>query len=317
MTHRRVIVYSGPEASARVASDTLGEAFELVVVPPEPDAVREAFVGCDAFIDASMRVPIGADLIESAPNLELVVTATTGASHIDAAALEARGVPLLTLKGQTELLRGITPAAELSWLLLMACARHLRAAVRHVDAGEWDRTLFPGTMLRGKTVGLIGLGRIGGWMARYALAFDMTVLAHDPYVAEAPEGVELVGLDDLLARADFVSLHVHLSEETRGVLDAARIGMLKVGSVVVNTSRGELIDEGALVEALESGRVAAVGADVLAREPDAGSSPLWRYAKTHDNVIITPHIGGFAPEAVDIVVAFSAQRVRDHFEGKR
>jgi D-3-phosphoglycerate dehydrogenase len=167
-------------------------------------------------------------------------------------------------------------------------------------------------MLRGKTLGIIGMGRIGNWMARYASAFGMEVLGHDPHVV-FPDHVERTELRDLLGRSDFVSVHVNLTPETQGFLSRELIFQLKPGAVFINTSRGELVDEVALVDALAEGRLAAVGADVLGLEPEIHRNPLWNYARTHDNVIITPHIGGFCPEAVDKVVAFSAKRILDHF----
>lgn len=309
MIGRQTVVYTGPIESSHVAEEILGGLFDVVVVEPTPDSLEPALEGSVALLDASMRVAVTADLIARSPGLRVVSTATTGASHIDADALERRGIPLLTLKGQKELLRDLTPAAEHSWLLLLACARRLRSAIRHVEGGGWDRTLFPGVMLKGSTIGIIGLGRIGGWMARYARAFDMRVLAFDPNVGGAPDGVKLVDLEVLLETSDFITMHVNLTPETAGMLYADLIGRMKPGAVFVNTSRSELTDEFALVDALESGRLSAVGVDVLVGEPDPSASPLWRYSREHDTVVITPHVGGLSPQAVDVVVAFAARRI--------
>jgi len=309
-----IVVYSGPRSAALLVERMLGTHFDVRAVDPVPEQVLPALTDAVAFLDASMKVPITAEAIAAAPKLRLVVTATTGASHIDVAALDTRGIPLLTLKGQTEVLRSLTPAAELSWLLLMACARRLRGAIHHVEQGGWERTEFPGAMLKGSTLGIVGLGRLGGWMARYARAFDMDVVAFDPLVTEAPEGVRLASLAEVLRASDFVSLHVHLSDETVGMIDATAIASMKPGAVLVNTSRGELVDEGALVAALESGHLAAVGADVLTGEPDPSASAWWRYAREHDEVVITPHIGGFSPAAVERVVEFSCGRILEFFE---
>lgn len=312
MTERPKVVYTGPADSATAAREGLGDEFDLIVVEPVVESLHPAVEGAVALLDASMRVPITAELIARAPHLRVISTATTGASHIDAGALEARGIPLLTLKGQTDVLRDLTPAAEQSWLLLMACARRLRSAIHHVEDGGWDRTLFPGTMLKGSTIGIIGLGRLGGWMARYARAFDMKVQAFDPFVTEAGEGIDLVSLEQLLATSDFITLHVNLSPETEGMLGEDLIRLIRPGAVFVNTSRSELTDEVALVRALEQGRLRAVGVDVLVGEPESSASPLWRYSLEHDNVLVTPHIGGFSPQAVDITVRFAARRIRDH-----
>lgn len=314
MTGSRTVVYTGPEASARVVREVLAGRFDVVAVDPTPASLEPALEGAEALLDASMAVPITAELIARSSHLRVISTATTGASHIDEAALEARGIPLLTLKGQREVLRELTPAAEHSWLLLMACARRLVPAAEHAHAGQWDRTRFPGMMLKGSTIGIIGLGRIGGWMARYATAFGMTVQGYDPAPSGVPENVTLVSLEELLATSDFITLHVNLTDETRGMLTAGLIELMKPGAVFVNTSRAELTDEEALVRALEAGRLSAVGADVLLGEPNPAASPLWRYAQDRDNVLITPHIGGFSPAAVDVTVGFAARRILEYLE---
>jgi phosphoglycerate dehydrogenase-like enzyme len=303
------IVYLGPESSSIAVKKILGAQYRVVVSPPVPGEFWPLFRECTAFLDASMKIPITADEIARANNLRLIATATTGASHIDQEALQQRNIPLLTLKGEKELLANLTPAAELSWLLLMACARHLRSAIHHVEQGQWERTLFPGTMLKGKVLGIIGFGRLGSWMAKYAQAFGMEIRANDPYVTEFPPGVHRVELEELLSTSDFITVHIHLSPETRDLLNAEKIRQIKIGAVLINTSRAELIDENAVVEALEAGRLASAGVDVLLDEPNIFNDPLWQYAQHHQNVIITPHIGGFSPEAVDLVVAFTARRI--------
>lgn len=251
-------------------------------------------------------------MIRSAPLLRAVAVAATGADHIDDAALAARGIGFFTLRGQTEVLRNLTPAAEHSWLLLMACARQLRAAVEHVVEGGWNRADFPGTMLRGRRLGIIGCGRIGTWMSRYGTAFGMECVGYDPTLTAFPETIRPVTLDELLGTSDFIGLHVPLTPETSGMLDRSCFERMKPGAVFVNTSRGDLTDEAALLEALRSGRLAAVGLDVLAGEPDVQDHPLRRYAQEHSNLIITPHIGGFSPDAVQVVVRYSAERILRH-----
>ena len=148
-----------------------------------------------------------------------------------------------TLKEDRDLLLNLTPAAELSWGLLMACARKLPSAFDHVKSGQWDREQFPGIMLRGKRMGIIGCGRLGGWVGRYALAFGMEVLGYDPYVDPLPDGFTRVTLEELVCTSDFISVHVHLSEETRGLVSRKYFEMMKPGIVFINTSRGAVIDE--------------------------------------------------------------------------
>jgi D-3-phosphoglycerate dehydrogenase len=309
-----ILAYLGPVEHTSAIAEETGEAFDIRTVDADSEAVKKALLTADALLDASMRVRLTRGMIEAAPALKIVAAATTGADHIDTDALRDRGIRLVTLRGQNELLNTLTPAAEHSWLLLMACARRLTAAHRSVLAGQWNRAEYPGLMLRGKILGIIGLGRIGRWMARYAEAFGMRRQAADPYAAEWMPGIARVDLDELLATSDFISLHVHLTDDTHGMLDARRIGLIKPGAILINTSRGGLIDEPALLAALQEGRIAAVGLDVLTGEPDIIEHPLRRYALQHDNIVITPHIGGFSPEAVRAVVRFSAGQIVRYLE---
>jgi D-3-phosphoglycerate dehydrogenase len=169
-------------------------------------------------------------------------------------------------------------------------------------------------MLKGRSIGLIGMGRIGGWMARYAEAFGMTVNYHDPHATEVPANANAMSLESLVENSDVVSIHVHVDDSTRGMVNAGLLQRFKMGAVFINTARSELTDEVALVDGLESGRLSSVGTDVLIHEPDPEKSPLWRYARDHENVVITPHIGGFCPDAVDHVVAFTCDRILQHFD---
>jgi phosphoglycerate dehydrogenase-like enzyme len=310
-----LVLYTGPEHSLAIIKRILGNKFEVERVEAEPEKLYPYFKKCTVFLDASMKVPITKVEICEANDLRLIVTATTGANHIDQNALKIRNIPILTLKGQKEVLRNLTPAAEHSWLLLMACARKLRGSIHHVEEDKWNRIDFPGVMLKGKTIGIIGMGRIGSWMAKYAFAFDMRVLAYDPFTTSFPDGVILEELESLVQTSDFITLHVNLTEDTKGLLTSKIIEKFKPGCVFINTSRGELVDEIALINGLKHGSIAAVGVDVLTDEPQIETNPLWQYAQNNYNVIITPHIGGFSPEAVDKVVEFSCIRILDYFGG--
>ena len=194
----------------------------------------------------------------------------------------------------------------------MSAARNLRGAFSGVQQRNWNRVDYPGIMLRNKKLGLIGFGRLGQWMSRYAEAFEMDFSFFDPFVEE-PSARKAQTLEELVSGVDFVSIHVHLSNETERLVDNRLLSHFKKGCVLVNTSRGEILEEHDVVAALESGVLAAVGSDVIWNEPNPEDSPLWRYSETHDNVIITPHIGGFSPDAVREVVSFSAERIINHF----
>ena len=303
------IIYLGPPEALVSAREVLEPLWTVVAPQPTAEAVSLHLADAIAIVDASMQVTFDQPLLDQAPNLRGISTATTGADHIDAKFLAERGVPLLTLAGEKEILHNLTPAAELSWALLMACSRQFRGAVRDVLEGHWMREKFPGVMLKGKLLGLIGCGRIGSWMARYARAFDMDVIGYDPYADVVPDQIRKTELDNLLSSADFVSVHVPLNEQTRGMLGQREFARMKPGAIFINTSRGAVTDEDALLAALIEGRLAAAGIDVLEGEPNIDLHPLVEYARTHDNLIITPHIGGFSPDAVKVVVRHASQRV--------
>jgi D-3-phosphoglycerate dehydrogenase len=301
------VLYLGPSDVLPVVQEELSEY--SVIHAASTEEVGAVIPGCVGVIDASMKIRFDASIISRASSLRAFATATTGATHIDRHALEARGVPLLTLQGQSEFLRNITPAAELSWMLLMMCARRARPAVQHVLDGRWDRTQFPGHMLNGRSLGIIGCGRIGQWMARYGAAFGMVVRGHDPGLTRWPDGIERCELDEVLGTCDFVSLHVPYSEQLRGMIGAVQVRRMKQGCIFINTARGELVDESALRDAILDGHLGGIGVDVLCGEPDTAGHPLVELAKISPNVVVTPHIGGFSPDALSKVVRFACARL--------
>ncbi|MGH7258416.1 MAG: NAD(P)-dependent oxidoreductase [Nitrospiraceae bacterium] len=303
------VIYLGPSNALGAAQAVLEPRWPVLAPEPTPESVGALLGEAVAVLDASMLVRFDRTTLDRAPALRVFSTATTGADHIDAQVLADRSIPLLTLAGERDLLHNLTPAAEHAWLLLMACARRIRGAIQHVLEGKWRREEFPGVMLKGKTLGLIGCGRIGSWMARYADAFQMDVVGYDPFVGAWPEPIKRSDLDSLLGTADFVSIHVPLNEQTRGMIAEREFGLLKPGAVFINSSRGGVTDEQALLKALREGQLGAVGLDVLDGEPAIDGHPLVEYARTHENLIITPHIGGFCPDAVSVVVAHAARRI--------
>ena len=231
--------------------------------------------------------PIAATLLGCCPRLRAISSVSVGVDHVDLAAATARGIPV-----------GHTPGvltettADLAFALLLAAARRVAEGDRFVRAGAWtpnkvwEPDMLLGRDVHGATLGLVGLGAIGQAMARRAHGFGMRVLAWSRTRRDVP-GVDFVSLETLLTAADFVSVHVALTTETRGLLGAAAIAQMKRGAVLVNTARGGIVDEDALADALRSGRIAAAGLDVFAREPLEATSPL----RALPNVVLTPHIG--------------------------
>lgn len=309
MADARRVIYLGAPEGFEAAAAVIAPVGRLEHVAAEQAAVAEALKTASAVLDASMKVRISDEMVAAAPALRIISTATTGSDHIARKEIDARGIPVRTLKEDPGFLRNLTPAAELSWALLMACARRLVPAVQHTREGKWVREEFPGIMLNGRSLGVVGCGRIGQWMARYARAFGMEVKGYDPFVSPWPEEIRRVPLEELVETSDFISVHVHLTAETRGLISAGLFARMKPGAVFINTSRGALADEAALLAALESGRLAAAGLDVLEGEPDIADHPLLRYAQGHDNLLITPHCGGFSPDAVRRVCDLAARKI--------
>ena len=304
------ILYLGAESGYEAAGETLSGHADLVYVQADPDNVGEALRTATGVLDASMRVQITDAMVDASPKLKIISCATTGSDHIDRKSLDMRGIPVRTLREDAKLLYNLTPAAELTFALMMACARNLTGAVNHTREGQWVREQFPGVMLHGKTLGLVGCGRIGQWMARYANAFGMRVIGFDPQLNQWPDGIEQMdSLVDLAAQADFLSVHVHLSNDTENLISRQILEAAKPGIIIINTSRGGIVEETALLEGLKSGCVAAAGLDVLVGEPNTEDHPLVRYSQEHDNLIITPHCGGFSPDAVRVVCRRAAEKI--------
>jgi len=252
-----------------------------------------------------LGTPVSAATVADAPDLRLIVTPTTGLDHLDVTGLTAAGIRVLSLRDARTAITGVHATAELTWALLLACMRHLPRAAADVTAGHWRRQRFLGTELSGRTIGIVGHGRLGRRVAGYARAFGMQVLVHDvdpDALLDLDAGTRAVDADTLLRSADVVSLHLPLDDTTRGWLDAGRVGQLRDGAVVINTARGELVDEAALAQALAAGRLGGVAVDVLADDATWGSqtgdSPLLELLGTEANLVVTPHIGGWARDAV-------------------
>jgi D-3-phosphoglycerate dehydrogenase len=262
---------------------------------------------------------IDAEVLAAGPTLRAVGSPTTGTDHIDLEAAAARGIQVVCLRGETEFLSTIRATPEHTWALLLALVRKIPAAAAASLDGTWDRDAFRGTELAGKRLGIFGLGRVGRIVATFGTAFQMSVTAFDTTSAGAP-GVTMAGsLPELLERSDVLLVHVPLDPTTEGVIGAAELARLPAGAVVVNTARGSIVDEDALVSALARGHLAGAAVDVLDGERDpAGltASPFLRYASDHpDRAIVTPHIAGATWESMHRTEVFLAERLRELVSG--
>lgn len=269
-------------------------------------------VGGAAVLWVRLRHRIDAEVLDAAPELRAVATPTTGLNHIDLDEAARRGISVLSLRGETEFLKNVRATAEHTVNLILALLRHTPAAARHVTEGGWSRDLFRGEELQGKTVGIVGYGRLGRIVARYLNAFDATLLASDVRDdLDADPWVTVVPLPELFFRSDIVTLHASLTPESHGFFGREQFARMKPGARFINTARGELIDEVALLECLQDGRLAGAALDVLSGERPAGMGdhPLVRYARENANVIITPHVGGCTRESMETTERFLAEKV--------
>jgi D-3-phosphoglycerate dehydrogenase len=254
---------------------------------------------------------IDAAMLGDAPRCRLLATPVTGIDHVDLEACGARGVRVISLKGETEFLKRVRATAEMTVGLALALVRNIPQASTSVKWGIWKRDLFEGTELFEKTAGIVGVGRLGTIVAGLLHAFGMNVIACDPR-SDFPAGIERRSLDELLAVSDLVSLHVDLNPSTHHLIGARELSRMKRSAILINTARGGVIDEAALLDALEQRRIAGAALDVLASEPHVSpDDPLIEYARHHDNLLIVPHLGGKTAESMEKTEVFLAERVKE------
>jgi len=290
--------------------EMLEAATDLVTLPPgDREGLLRLAPECEAYL-ASLWVRFDKEVFDRAKRLRIIATPSTGTDHLDLEEAARRGIPVISLKDETEFLDRIPSTAELAWGLLLSAVRRIPAASAASREGRWARDEFRGRQIAYKTLGILGYGRLGRIVAGYGTAFRMRVIACDVKPFSSP-AVERVDFDTLLTESDALSIHVHLTDETRGMLDKAAFRKMKPGVVIINTSRGAIIDEAALLEALKTGKVAAAGLDVIVGEwrRDLDRHPVIRYARDHDNLIVTPHVGGITWEAQDTALQFTAQKL--------
>jgi D-3-phosphoglycerate dehydrogenase / 2-oxoglutarate reductase len=296
-----VVLIADKLAESTVAA--LGDQVEVRWVDgPDREKLLAAVPEADALLVRSATT-VDAEVLAAAPRLKIVARAGVGLDNVDVDAATERGV--LVVNAPTS---NIHSAAEHALALLLAASREIAAADASLREHTWKRSSFSGTEIFGKTVGVVGLGRIGQLFAQRIEAFGTHVIAYDPYVSPARAaqlGIELLPLDDVLARADFISVHLPKTPETAGLIDKEALARTKPGVIIVNAARGGLVDEAALAEAVSSGHVRAAGLDVFSTEP-CTDSPLFELPQ----VVVTPHLGASTAEAQDRAGTDVAESVR-------
>jgi D-3-phosphoglycerate dehydrogenase / 2-oxoglutarate reductase len=261
----------------------------------------------------SEYVPINARVLDQAPGLKGIIAYGAGYDHVAVEEAARRGVQVCNCRGENA-----QAVAELTFALLLNLMRRINLADPWVRADEWPKAgrILPewvmGEELRGKTLGLVGLGQIGSRVARIAGGFEMKVLAYDPFLNNLPAGTTVVSLETLLSQADIISFHVPLTTRTERMMDRQALHRMKPGALIVNTSRGKVFDEVALVEALETRQIKGAALDVFADEPIGWDHPLIKMKQ----VVLTPHIGALTREAGERLAAAVARQARDILGGR-
>jgi D-3-phosphoglycerate dehydrogenase len=293
---------SGPESITDFAECTDGDEY---------DGVADALDDIARYDAVIVRVaPIDEAVIDRADRLKVIAKHGAGLDNVDIEAASDRGIVVCNTPGANA-----RSVAEHAVALLFAVRRNLRTADRHVRAGEWDRSKFTGHELTGDTLGLFGFGAIAREVSDLAHGMGQTVLTYDPYVPddEVPMRVERVTeLSELFARSDAVSIHAPLTPETHHAVSADELAALGEGHVLINTSRGPIVDEAALLDALETGALGGAGLDTFEEEPPGADHPLYG----RDDVLLTPHIGGVTDESLARMSQRAAANVRDVYEGE-
>jgi D-3-phosphoglycerate dehydrogenase len=301
-----VDISGAPEA--RAAAEAVGE---LICLPADREQVLAVMKDVDAYL-ASASVIIDAEFLDHAPNLKVIGSPSTGTDHMHLAEIDRRGITRFDIAKEYDLINSFSATSELAFGMLLALNRGIVPAQAQAKQGIWARERFTGFQLLGKTLGILGLGRLGKISARIGQGFGMKVIAHETADVEAP-GVEMVGFEELLQRADVLTIHIHLRPETDGMIGRDAFKLMTPNAILLNTSRGRIVDEAALLEALETNQIAAAGLDVVDGEwlsqDHLREHPLIAYSRTHNNLLVLPHIGGATSESIYGARVFMANRL--------
>ena len=304
------VLIAEPNDFSPVAQAILGEVADVHLEAWTTDRLREALETFDVFW-FRLAWRIGREVLAEPLRCRYLAVPATGLDHIDLVTCAERGIRVLSLKGETEFLRTVRATAELTIALMLGVMRRLPAACDHVLEGGWDRDRFRGTELHGKKIGLVGMGRLGSLVAGFLKAFGAEVVGFDKrpdFPLRLAERVE--SLNNLLSECDLVSVHLTYDDSTKNFFGRQEFAAMKPGSVFINTSRGGIVDEPALIEALKSGHLAGAGVDVVQGEPFVDTSHcLVGFARNHPNLLITPHIGGNTVESFEKTEVFLAKRL--------
>lgn len=308
----RPVVWLGePKDFSEQAKRLLETQADLVCKKISVDELKDVFKICDAFI-FRLGFKIQEKDLHTKQRCKLIATPVTGLDHIDLEACRKYNIQIISLKGETEFLKDIRATAEHTFAILFALIRKIIPASTAIKNEVFNRDAYRGVELYQKTMGIIGYGRLGKIVSSFSKAFGMKVLVHEinPEIISEDPALEFVSLNELLSHSDYISLHVDARIENQEMVNAGFLSNMKKTAILINTSRGSLIDESALVIALENKSIAGAAIDVVNGEPRVNfSNKLFEYHRKHDNLLITPHLGGNTIESMEKTECFIANKV--------
>ncbi len=312
-TQRPVIWIGEPEDFCEAAKAILETHAEVISRRIDENELTEVFNQCDVFI-LRLGLKIEAKDLNQTQRCKIIATPVTGIDHIDIGACRENNIQLISLKGEEIFLREVRATAEHTFALLFALIRNIVPASQHVAQKHFDRDLFRGRELYQKSFGIIGYGRLGKIVANYAKAFGMKVLINEIDKKKIPENTEFefLELNDMLMQSDFVSLHVDANSDNIHMVDKKFLSRMKNTAYLINTSRGSLVNESDLVDALENRIISGAALDVVDGEPNPDfESILFKYQRQNSNLLLTPHLGGNTFESLEKTECFIAQKIID------
>lgn len=304
------VLITESEDFSRLAISNLNKKFEVEVADINNKALLMEKLSDVEVLFVRLRFKIDREIIENAPRLKYILSATTGLDHIDVSHFENRGGKVISLKGETDFLSSIPSTAEHTWALLLSLIKKIPSSFAHVKEGKWNRNLFKGNNLKGKKIGILGLGRVGKQVAQFAAIFEMEVGYFDicnistPYQSfQTPE--------ELLNWADIITIHIPYNTENKNFVNKELLSHAKNHSMLINTSRGGVWDENSVAQLLRQEKIKGVAVDVLEKELERNtiySNPLVLLAQENYNVIITPHIAGATYESMVMTEEYIADK---------
>jgi D-3-phosphoglycerate dehydrogenase len=310
------ILVAEPETYSKKCIDVLSKVGKVTAKKMGRKELLSSIEKFDVLV-IRLETRVDKELIERAKKLKVIGVAATGLDHVDVEHAKEKGLLVVSLKGERKFLESVNATVEHTFALILSLVRKIPWTFEEVKRERWTREQFFGQELNGKTMGILGLGRLGSKIAKIARSFGMRVIASDPYVSRTVAeklGVGKVGIETLLTKSNVIVVCAALTPETKDLIDSEEFMRMSLKPILINTSRGKIVNEKALLEALKMGRIAGAALDVLSNEVEAENplqkNPLVKYARSHDNLIITPHLGGATFESMERTGIFIAERIK-------